>query len=167
MSQNQAKKMEKKQLKMKEARYDFSGKKTALKHKQEAVKLLIESFFNPDYVCKQLGMHRRSLYRWIETDSEFERACYEIKEGLKDEAEVLLQKRMRSEDTSAIIFYLKTQAKSRGYVEKSEVEHSGAMATTINLIEKPVEEIKNERRSTADNKPEAKGNAASPGRQGA
>ena len=122
MSQNSK---EKKQKRLKEARYKFIGRNEVIKKKIEAVKILIDSFFNIDHVCRQLGMHRRSFYRWRTNDPEFERACLEIKEGLRDEAEVLLQKRMRSEDTSAIIFYLKTQCKSRGYVEKSEIEHSG------------------------------------------
>jgi hypothetical protein len=161
MSQKNTEKLGKK---LKEARYNFEGTRLVIKKKEEAVKLLIDSFFNPDFVCKQLGMHRRSFQRWTQKDPEFERACFEIKEGLKDEAEILLQKRMRNDDTTAIVFYLKTQCKGRGYVEKSEIEHSGSIPMTINLIEKPVEEIKHEKGSQPDNKSEAKGNAESPGR---
>lgn len=151
------KRKEKRLLRLKEARYDFNGGKFVIRKKQDAVKILIESFFNIDFMLNQLGLQRRSYYRWREKDSEFERACNEIKEGLRDEAEVLLQNRMRKEDTSAIIFYLKTQCKNRGYVEKNEIEHSGQTSTTINLIETPVEVIKNERGQSKD-KPEAKGN---------
>ena len=114
-----------------------------------------------------MGMHRRSFYRWRDKDPEFDRACEEITEEILDEAEVLLQKKMRENDTTSLIFFLKTKGKNRGYVEKKELEHTGnsVFTTQINLIEKPVEAIKHERNkgNQSSDKPEAKGNAKSPG----
>ena len=40
--------------------------------------------------------------------------------------------RIKSDDTTAMIFYLKTQGKERGYIERQEVEHSGAVDVVVN-----------------------------------
>ena len=44
------------------------------------------------------------------------------KETLLDLAESKLIQNIQDQDTTSIIFYLKTQGKKRGYVEKTEVE---------------------------------------------
>ena len=46
-------------------------------------------------------------------------------------AEGKLMKKINVEDTTSIIFYLKTQGKERGYIEKSEQEHSFVKATPV------------------------------------
>lgn len=146
--------------KEKNPKYKFIGKKPTLTRKIQAIKLLGESFFNVSWVCGQIGIQRRSFLRWRELDPEFERACIDVQEGIYDEAELYLQKKIRDNDTASLIFFLKTKCKQRGYVEKKEVEYMGeARPAVFNLIEKSAEEIKHERSS---DKPEAKGNASSP-----
>ena len=44
------------------------------------------------------------------------------KESLLDLAESKLIQNIQDQDTTSIIFYLKTQGKKRGYVERSEVQ---------------------------------------------
>ena len=44
-----------------------------------------------------------------------------------DFAESSLYKQIKDGNTSATIFFLKTQAKRRGYIEKQEIEHSGVI----------------------------------------
>ena len=44
------------------------------------------------------------------------------KESLKDLAESKLIENIEDNDNTAIIFYLKTQAKDRGYVERNEID---------------------------------------------
>ena len=44
-----------------------------------------------------------------------------------------MMEQIRKGNTAMIIFYLKTQAKGRGYVERIEQEHSGRIETvTVN-----------------------------------
>ena len=48
------------------------------------------------------------------------------REGLKDFAEGKLMQQIDGGNITAIIFYLKTQAKDRGYIEKVEHEFDAA-----------------------------------------
>ena len=90
------------------------------------------------------GTSRRTHYNWLKTDTEYALEVESIKDEALDFAESKLHERIsgiRKYDVdkstgektptdeyqtppsdTAIIFYLKTQAKSRGYVERSEVE---------------------------------------------
>lgn len=120
MSQKTAKKEKKK-----EPRYELAGGKKVVTMKLNAIAVLKESALNVAYMCTQLGMHRRSFYRWKEKDPEFARACEEIQEEIYDDAEYRLQKKIHEDkDTASLIFFLKTKCKHRGYIEKQEVEHT-------------------------------------------
>ena len=77
--------------------------------------------WNISYACKSVGISRSTFYTWMK-DEEFENEFIEIKEGLKDYAESKLVAQVKSGNMTAIIYYLKTQAKDRGYVEKSETD---------------------------------------------
>lgn len=46
------------------------------------------------------------------------------KETLLDLAESKLIQNIQDQDTTSIIFYLKTQGKKRGYIEKSEIDQT-------------------------------------------
>lgn len=71
---------------------------------------------------KMVGLHRATFYEWVKNDPEFKQAVDDITENALDFAETALHSKIRGGDTTAIIFYLKTKGKKRGYVEKSEVE---------------------------------------------
>jgi len=103
------------QKKEKQSQYKFKGTKQARERKERVVELLRESFFDVSWTIRQLRIQRRSFRRWKQKDPEFERACYETEEGVKDKAEMLLQIKMREGNTKAIIFFLKTKCKDRGY----------------------------------------------------
>lgn len=60
------------------------------------------------------------------------------KESLLDLAEGMLIKNIQEQDNTAIIFYLKTQGKQRGYTEKQEVDHTTG-GDKINSISKDQE----------------------------
>jgi hypothetical protein len=70
--------------------------------------------------CKSIGMPRSTFYNWLNTDSDFKAAVEELQEYALDVAESELHKLIKKGDTTAIIFYLKTKGKRRGYVEKVE-----------------------------------------------
>lgn len=67
----------------------------------------------------ELGINRMTLHRYIEKSPTVKAAYLDIKEGAIDDAELMLESRMQQSDT-LLIFYLKTQGKGRGYVERVE-----------------------------------------------
>lgn len=71
--------------------------------------------------CKQAGLSRTQFYQWKKDDPEFAKAVKEIKEVAIDFAESKLHQQIKDNNTTATIFFLKTQGKNRGYIETSEV----------------------------------------------
>lgn len=70
--------------------------------------------------CKRADVSRKTFYRWYNTDEEFKEEVDDIYETQGDFVEDKLLGRIRENDTTAIIFYLKTKGKKRGYYEKVE-----------------------------------------------
>ena len=90
--------------------------------------------------CNNTGTPRSTFYKWVKDDSEFKEAVGEIQEVAIDyvesklfekidgvyegkntaDGELIVYKTPPSD--TAIIFYLKTKAKKRGYIEKSQME---------------------------------------------
>lgn len=96
--------------------------------------------------CQAIGLARSTFYLWCKEDSEFKEAVdeinevsidfvenklFELIEGVTIKGESAIYK--KQPDVTAIIFYLKTKAKTRGYVEKTQIEHSGSIKTTKDL----------------------------------
>lgn len=103
--------------------------------KQAFLKAFSESMGNITIACKSVGISRRTYYNWMSRDEKFKNECEDICESAIDFVESKLLKRINDDDTTAIIFYLKTKGKSRGYVEKLEQDVS------INAFEKLMQEL--------------------------
>ncbi len=72
------------------------------------------------YACKKTGISRETFYLWKRNDPKFREACEDVEESVKDIVESKLLNKINEEDLTAIIFYLKTKCKDRGYVERVE-----------------------------------------------
>lgn len=70
--------------------------------------------------CQKAGISRDTFYEWFNKDEEFRKAVKATKDIALDFTENELLKQIKEGDTTAIIFYLKTQGKNRGYVERQE-----------------------------------------------
>jgi hypothetical protein len=66
---------------------------------------------------KQVGISRSTHYNWLNNDENYELDVYEIKETAIDFCEAMLLELIANKNTQATIFYLKCQAKARGYEE--------------------------------------------------
>ena len=75
------------------------------------------------FICataQTLKINRRSVYKYLKRYPALEDVLADARENSLDIAESRLMKAIRADKLTAIIFFLKTQGKSRGYVEKQE-----------------------------------------------
>lgn len=91
--------------------------------------------------CRKTGTARSTFYQWLNDDTKFKAAVEEVQEQAIDFVEGKLFQKVNGvlatsrndEDgepivyeippsDTAIIFYLKTKAKKRGYVERTEIQ---------------------------------------------
>jgi hypothetical protein len=99
--------------------------------KKNVLEALEASFGVVTDACKAADCPRSTFYKWLSEDEEFKAAVNEIQNVSLDFAESKLFKKIKDEDTTSIIFYLKTKGKKRGYIEKQEIEHSGKVGVTL------------------------------------
>lgn len=90
------------------------------KDKERFIKALEKSRGNIKNACAAVNISRGLYYKWRYTDPDFKQAVEDINEGEIDVAEDQLRARMDSGDTTAIIFFLKTKGKGRGYSDKAQ-----------------------------------------------
>lgn len=72
--------------------------------------------------CRELDVPRRTHYYWVEQDPEYAAAVADIQDQALDMVESRLLKKVQDLDTTAIIFYLKTKGKGRGYIERVQTQ---------------------------------------------
>lgn len=70
--------------------------------------------------CSHLGIPSTTYHYWRLHDPEFHKACAEVRESIKDKMEYSLVKDALEHGGSDRMFYMKTQMKDRGYVERVE-----------------------------------------------
>ncbi len=96
---------------------------------------IVKAFGNLSAASKSLGVDRVSLYKWIEQDG-LEQAVVEGRNSRLDFVEGKLDQKIDGGDTTAIIFFLKTQGKSRGYVERQEITGAdGKKIFEVNIVD--------------------------------
>jgi hypothetical protein len=84
----------------------------------EAVK---DSYGILSVIAERLGCHRDTVVNYAKRYATIQAAIDAERESLIDFAEHKLVEEIRDNNITAIIFTLKTQGKSRGYVERSEL----------------------------------------------
>jgi ACT domain-containing protein len=83
----------------------------------------------------KVGISRQTHYDWINTDKKYADAVKELENVTLDIAEAYLFNLMKEKSPAAIIFYLKTKGKKRGYIERPETEVSIMNAIQVNPFE--------------------------------
>ncbi len=124
---------------------NFTPKKRAM------IEALEKSLGVVTTASKKTGITRQSHYDWMREDKEYNIAVKELKGLALDFGESALIRRMKEGSDTAIIFFLKTQAKDRGYVEKSAVDVTtngenvnAPVMITMGDAKKKLEELEND-----------------------
>jgi len=136
-----------------------SNNPTKIDKKKSLIEYLKKSLGNITTACLNTDINRSTYYEWIKEDEGFKKQCEEvIPEETLDYVESKLFELIdgvtcikydkkgeetiyhRPPDNTSIIFYLKTKGKKRGYIEKSQVEHTIENKTDLDSL--PIEDKK-------------------------
>lgn len=104
------------------------AKKTAAKTKkrvEDKKALFLKAFTQSRGIiapaCRAVSMTRQLYYKWLEDDPAFAETVEAIRQEQIDTVESALLNKIEDGDTTAVIFYLKTKGKERGYSERTEL----------------------------------------------
>lgn len=89
---------------------------------------------NVSATCSALNISRAQFYRWKSKNKKFAEALDDAYEAIIDNVESKLLSKINDGDTTSIIFFLKTKAKHRGYVEKTEVDNRLEVVEPVQLF---------------------------------
>jgi len=103
------------------------------------VELIKDCMGNMTLVSKRQGVARSTIQRWVEDEKVLQDAFAQARETMLDNAESKLYSNALNGDTTSLIFFLKTQGKRRGYIEKQQIEQSGEIK--MYGIDAPVEDV--------------------------
>jgi hypothetical protein len=92
--------------------------------KKRLLTALQESKGNVFIACINANVSRSTFYNYFNQDKEFKQQVNEINESAIDHVESKLMQKIDEGETTAIIFYLKTKGRKRGYSEKIEVQET-------------------------------------------
>lgn len=108
--------------------------------KAAMIEALIKSLGVVTTACKNTGVSRKTHYQWMKEDEDYKSEVEDIENVALDFAESKLHKQIEVGNTAAIIYYLKTKGKKRGYIEKQEigVESSG-LTVQLNITKEDQE----------------------------
>jgi len=90
--------------------------------KNRMLSALAESLGNVSTACKSAGISRQSHYRWLKDDTDYTEAVLEQSDVALDIAEQRLMELIEEGSMRAIIFFLETKGKHRGYSKKIEYQ---------------------------------------------
>lgn len=123
----------------KQPKVDWKSTKTDIRKKQ-FIEALEKCMGVITTACATIGIHRSTFYDWMHDDPEFKKQVESIDEIALDFAESKLfslidgpEHLVATKDgnmipvkdtpnVTAVIFYLKTKGKKRGYIEKQEID---------------------------------------------
>lgn len=73
-------------------------------------------------VARRFNVDRNAVWKMVQKYPTLQQVVKDCREGIKDIAESALQRAIMQGEAWAICFFLKTQAKDRGYLERYEID---------------------------------------------
>ena len=106
--------------------------------KQQLIHSLIKHYGNYSAVANEFDMDRSSIKQRVDRNPDIRDAVDTAINTFGDEVEKIVRDEALRGGVKTAIFLLKTKFKDRGYTEKQELEHSGAMTveTTLDIIDR-------------------------------
>ena len=93
-----------------------------------------KSMCNISSACSKVPITRKTFYTWMKKNPAFKKRVMEAYEKRKDFGESKLMERINEGNVTSLLFFLKTQAKDRGYVERSELDVEGRLEHGHDLL---------------------------------
>ena len=84
-------------------------------------------------IAQRLKVARQTVYTALEKYPTAKQAIADEKDKLKDMAEGAMMQKIKAGDNTMIIFYLKTQAKDRGYIERQQIDNTHTVTNPITV----------------------------------
>lgn len=72
-------------------------------------------------IARHLGCNRSTIWNRCNESPTLMQALTDAREGMLDNAESMLYKKVLEGSTIELLFFLKTQGRSRGYIERQEL----------------------------------------------
>ena len=108
--------------------------KTEQLKKGQLLEALEKSLGIVSTACQSVGVSRTTYYKYYNEDKDFKTLVDDISDIALDFAESQLFELIKEKNVTAIIFYLKTKGKKRGYIEKQDNSQNSNNITGIKLI---------------------------------
>src|SRR5690625_1220062 len=104
---------------------------TKRRTKEALLQALEHTLGNVSQACAAVGCSREAYYNYRREDEDFAKRADFVGEKNLDFAETKLLQNIRKGDNTAIIFFLKTKGKERGYSERHEFTGAGGGAGAV------------------------------------
>ena len=89
---------------------------------EKIVEVFRKKACNVSATCIALNIDRKTFYDWKKKSPELSAMLDDACESLIDNAETMLLSKINDGDLTAIIFFLKTKGKKRGYIDGREID---------------------------------------------
>jgi hypothetical protein len=119
---------------------DTPAAKTA-HNKAALLKALKEARGIVTTACDAVGVNRSTYYDYYNSDPEFKREADDVQEIAIDFVEGKLFEQIEEGIPTSTLFYLKTKAKHRGYIERTEVSHTGSIPVAAKISDEAKDKI--------------------------
>lgn len=96
---------------------------------------------NISAIARHFGVDRATIQRRVDESSGLQTALASAREGMIDTAESRLYKAIKEGKTPELIFFLKTQGKRRGYVERQEVTGADGGPVKVEGLDKALNKV--------------------------
>ena len=83
--------------------------------KEKFIEVLFENHGHISEACEKMNICRKTFYNWKNSDSEFAADVQLVEDSLIDYAKSKLMENITKNDTTSIIFFLKTKGKDQGF----------------------------------------------------